>query len=143
VEDWKQGISRKSIVVHRYYDAASTILGEGKTPPITDFASPTRRRTMALTWGAVELKPAPDDQTPWRVRYDWQQDNKPPADWKDLDINEWRSGTLSIPIPFTRDKIPGARGRLRFVARPWNVCTRSQRPAHWHGPSSRRASRRV
>lgn len=62
---------------------------------------------------------------------------------KDLDINEWRSGTLSIPIPFTRDKIPGARGRLRFVARPWNVCTRSQRPAHWHGPSSRRASRRV
>jgi len=40
--EWQQNprnrLGRRSIVVHRYYDEASTLLGAGKTPPIEHFA---------------------------------------------------------------------------------------------------------
>lgn len=35
---WEGAIPVKSIVIYRYYDEASTLLGTGKTPDITDFA---------------------------------------------------------------------------------------------------------
>jgi hypothetical protein len=52
-EAWDQGISRQSIVVFRYYESASTLLGAGVTPSITDFAKAlsaliARTRTLAL-----------------------------------------------------------------------------------------------
>ncbi|NGZ09423.1 MAG: hypothetical protein CV088_08540 [Nitrospira sp. LK70] len=37
-DGWIGGISRQSIIVYRYYDPASTLLGTGKTPPIEEFA---------------------------------------------------------------------------------------------------------
>jgi hypothetical protein len=36
--DWEGTIPQRSIVVYRYYDAASGLLGSGKTSPIEDFA---------------------------------------------------------------------------------------------------------
>lgn len=36
--DWDGSIPVQSIVIYHYYDAASTLLGVGKTPEITDFA---------------------------------------------------------------------------------------------------------
>lgn len=36
--DWEGTIPRKSIVIYRYYDPASTLLGGGKTPEIEEFA---------------------------------------------------------------------------------------------------------
>jgi len=38
--DWgDKGIPAKSIVIYRYYDSASELLGDGKTPPIEEFAN--------------------------------------------------------------------------------------------------------
>lgn len=37
-EDWEGAIARKSIVIYRYYDSASSLLGDEKTPAIEDFA---------------------------------------------------------------------------------------------------------
>jgi hypothetical protein len=36
--DWDRGIPRQSIVIYRYYDQASNLLGNGVTPEITTFA---------------------------------------------------------------------------------------------------------
>jgi hypothetical protein len=68
----------------------------------------------------VELMPPQIPETPWQVRYDWQQDDRPVEPWRDLDLEAFRAGTLAVPIPFVREKIPGARGHVRFVVRPWN-----------------------
>jgi hypothetical protein len=38
-ESWDQGLPRQSIIVYRYYDAASRLLGSGKVPKIEEFAS--------------------------------------------------------------------------------------------------------
>jgi hypothetical protein len=43
--DWKGGIRRKAIIIYRYYDEASSFLGEGKTPEIEDFARGLSRRS--------------------------------------------------------------------------------------------------
>jgi hypothetical protein len=37
--DWEGTIARKSIIIYRYYDSASTLLGLGKTPKIEEFAT--------------------------------------------------------------------------------------------------------
>lgn len=37
-DDWTESISRQSIVIYRYYDAASNLLGIGKTPAMEEFA---------------------------------------------------------------------------------------------------------
>ena len=37
-DDWTGSISKKSVVIYRYYDPASSLLGSGKTPPMEDFA---------------------------------------------------------------------------------------------------------
>jgi len=47
-----QGIRRRSIVIHRYYDSSSSLLGDGQTKPITEFAeklSELIRRVQELT----------------------------------------------------------------------------------------------
>src|SRR5258707_544615 len=36
--DWPQGVQRQSIVIYRYYDTASTLVGSGSTPSIEEFA---------------------------------------------------------------------------------------------------------
>lgn len=36
--DWEGALQPRSILIYRYYDEASSLLGSGKTPPITDFA---------------------------------------------------------------------------------------------------------
>jgi hypothetical protein len=36
--DWNGAIARRSIIIFRYYDSASSLLGESKTPEIEDFA---------------------------------------------------------------------------------------------------------
>src|SRR5437764_4219649 len=37
-QEWKNGIPSASIIIYRYYDEASDIVGSGKTPPMEDFA---------------------------------------------------------------------------------------------------------
>ena len=37
--DWSGGIARRSIIIYRYYDEASTLLGSGETPKIESFAT--------------------------------------------------------------------------------------------------------
>jgi hypothetical protein len=68
----------------------------------------------------VELMPSADLESPWQVRYDWQQDGKEVSPWRDLNVEEFRTGTLNLPIPFAREKRPGAQGSVRFVVRAWN-----------------------
>jgi len=36
-EEWTRPLSRQAIVIYRYYDPASTLLGSGKTPEIDEF----------------------------------------------------------------------------------------------------------
>jgi hypothetical protein len=36
--DWTGSIPRRSVIIYRYYDTASTLLGSGKTPDIEQFA---------------------------------------------------------------------------------------------------------
>jgi hypothetical protein len=38
IDDWEGTLPPRSIVIYRYYDVASRLLGTGKTPEITDFA---------------------------------------------------------------------------------------------------------
>jgi hypothetical protein len=38
IDEWEGTLPHRSIVIYRYYDIASTLLGTGKTPEITDFA---------------------------------------------------------------------------------------------------------
>ncbi len=38
IDEWEGTLPNRSIVIYRYYDIASTLLGTGKTPQITDFA---------------------------------------------------------------------------------------------------------
>ena len=38
IDEWEGTLPHRSIVIYRYYDIASTLLGTGKTPQITDFA---------------------------------------------------------------------------------------------------------
>src|SRR5574340_1416355 len=38
-EGWTDPVARRAIVIYRYYDAASRLLGEGQTPPIEEFAT--------------------------------------------------------------------------------------------------------
>lgn len=38
-ESWDKGLPRQSIIVYRYYDAASRLLGTGKVPRIEEFAA--------------------------------------------------------------------------------------------------------
>jgi hypothetical protein len=68
----------------------------------------------------VELMPPEDVESAWQIRYDWQQDGIPAEPWRSLSIEEFRTGVLTVPIPFVREKTPGARGNLRFVVRAWN-----------------------
>ena len=35
---WTKSISKRSIIIYRYYEEASALLGQGKTPPIEEFA---------------------------------------------------------------------------------------------------------
>jgi len=37
-DDWDGAISRQSVIIYRYYDSASSLLGDEKTPPIEEFA---------------------------------------------------------------------------------------------------------
>jgi hypothetical protein len=46
--DWEGTIPRRSIVIHRYYDQASRLLGSGKTPPITEFAKGLNRLVLRV-----------------------------------------------------------------------------------------------
>ena len=46
--DWDGGISRRSIIIHRYYDEASTLLGVGKTPEIENFAEGLSRLILKV-----------------------------------------------------------------------------------------------
>ncbi len=36
-DDWNRSLSRKSMIIYRYYDPASTLLGEAETPKIEEF----------------------------------------------------------------------------------------------------------
>ena len=37
-EDWGESLPRRSMIIYRYYDPASTLVGTGETPPIQEFA---------------------------------------------------------------------------------------------------------
>ncbi|MEP6492225.1 MAG: hypothetical protein ABJF01_06085 [bacterium] len=61
--DWKGGVKRRSIVIHRYYDDASTLLGSGKTPSMETFAKElselilrVRDRVCSVPENKVDLK---------------------------------------------------------------------------------------
>jgi hypothetical protein len=47
-DDWEGTLPRKSIVIYRYYDEASTLLGTGKTPSIEDFARGLNRLVLRV-----------------------------------------------------------------------------------------------
>ena len=54
--DWKGGIPLKSIIIHRYYDDASSFLGKGKTPEIEDFAKRLSELILAVQARVCELE---------------------------------------------------------------------------------------
>ena len=66
----------------------------------------------------VELMPS-QGESPWQVRYDWQQDGKQAEPWRDLSIEESFGRILRSDSTRPRE-IPGARGSVRFVMRAWN-----------------------
>jgi hypothetical protein len=62
--DWTGGIQRKSIVIYRYYDSASSLLGQSKTPDIEQFAkglSDLILRVRELVCGLADNKTKPQD----------------------------------------------------------------------------------
>ena len=60
-DDWPHGISRRSIIVHRYYDSSSSILGGGKTPPIEDFAIALSRLIARVKHVVMAKREYPDE----------------------------------------------------------------------------------
>ena len=64
--DWKGGIPLKSIIIHRYYDDASSFLGKGKTPEIEDFAKRLSELILAVQARVCELEE--NAMTPERFR---------------------------------------------------------------------------
>ncbi len=63
-EGWEGSIARRSIIVFRYYDEASLLLGQGETPPITKFASDLSDlivRVRKLVCDREENKTTPED----------------------------------------------------------------------------------
>jgi len=47
-EDWEGTIRPRSIIIYRYYDQASNLLGSGKTPEITEFAKGLNRLILRV-----------------------------------------------------------------------------------------------
>ena len=47
-DDWTGPIPRRSIVIYRYYDSASTLLGAGETPDIEEFARGLSRLVLRV-----------------------------------------------------------------------------------------------
>lgn len=60
-DEWTAPVARRSILIYRYYDPASNLLGDGKTPPIEDFA-----KTLSELIAKVRTLVAkhPDDSLP-------------------------------------------------------------------------------
>lgn len=54
--DWKGGIRTRSIVIHRYYDEASSFLGTGKTPSIGVFAKGLSDLILSVRARVCELE---------------------------------------------------------------------------------------
>ncbi len=48
IDDWEGTIPSRSIVIYRYYDTASDLLGAGKTPEITEFAKGLSRLILRV-----------------------------------------------------------------------------------------------
>ncbi len=46
--DWEGAIPMRSIVIYRYYDQASSLLGEGKTPSMEEFAKGLNRLVLRV-----------------------------------------------------------------------------------------------
>ena len=46
--DWEGTIQTRSIVIYRYYDEASRLIGEGKTPPMEEFARVLSRLVLRV-----------------------------------------------------------------------------------------------
>ncbi len=62
-DDWTEPIRRRSVVIYRYYDSASTLLGSGETPPIEEFAKGLARlvvRVRDLVCSDPDNKITPD-----------------------------------------------------------------------------------
>ncbi|WP_305043257.1 esterase/lipase family protein [Geoalkalibacter sp.] len=62
--EWEGPIPPRSIVIYRYYDEASKLLGTGKTPPITEFAKGLSRlilRVRELVCAHPESNLLPED----------------------------------------------------------------------------------
>jgi hypothetical protein len=53
--DWKGGVKTKSIVIYRFYDEASTLLGAGKTQAVEDFAAGLSKLILSLRDRVCEL----------------------------------------------------------------------------------------
>jgi hypothetical protein len=61
-ESWDRGLPRRSIIVYRYYDSASRLLGSGQVPKIEEFASGLSRfvakvRDLVLAHETFDLAP--------------------------------------------------------------------------------------
>jgi hypothetical protein len=67
----------------------------------------------------IEIFPPSDDKEKWKVNYDWQSQNPGKAETP-IPTREIDDKKRELLIPFDSQKSPGIRGKLRFVAYPWN-----------------------
>lgn len=68
----------------------------------------------------VELVPPGDSNKDWTVNYGWQSET-PSQAANVLDPHELADGRVEFRVEFDSQHRPGVRGRLRFVATPWNA----------------------
>jgi len=67
----------------------------------------------------IEMTPPQDEGADWIVTYDWQSDNRGPAN-EPLSPKKLQGGKVEIAIPFDSVTTPGITGQLRFVVSAWN-----------------------
>jgi hypothetical protein len=67
----------------------------------------------------IEMIPPQEEGADWIVTYDWQRDNRGPAN-EPLSPKKLKGGKVEITIPFDSETIPGIAGQLRFVVSAWN-----------------------
>lgn len=125
--DWKprvdaqgvevKGIPQQSIVIYRYYDDGSELLGDGKAKDIETYACGLSDLVLRVKALVCENQGSNFDKDAFRS---WQSDTVGKATTS-LSYKKLKEHKVQVQIPFDSGGKPGIRGKVRLVIGAWNV----------------------